>query len=577
MFVRPGEGTNMTTQAFFDNSDSDFSILFQQLIDIMVDYEHFSREKLVDLLCTVARRFRLSKVVTEFYRNETEEKDGKGEILCDFDEGPADIVVLRKQLIARSGAVVRATAYCKKGEKPLAEEELWHVDLCLRSIMSFVSRNRLQTAIEVLAYHDNNGYPNFPYYFRHLEKMNREGGFVGFTAMMYNLRQFSIVNRDIGFEAGDRVMRSHFETVKALIGENGTLARIGGDNFVAIFPNEMLEKIITVLEGMEIVYDEATKSTVNISACAGVFIIPSDFTFDRPGSIVEMIMPACQAAKNESNGSIVYASRKNREDKENISRVRRYFETALETGEFHAYYQPKVDVMTGRIVGAEALCRWIRDGKVVPPMEFIPILEQNSDICKLDFYMLELVCKDIARWLSEGRKVVRISVNLSRKHLMDMDILGRVVSIIERYKVPFEYIELELTETTTEGDYQKLKKLVEGLRRIGIHTSIDDFGVGYSSLNIIRELPWNVMKIDRSLLPFGVTDKKDLSTLLYKHITAMARDMGLECLTEGVETAEQVQVLRDNFCSYAQGYYYDRPLPAPEFEQRMSIGGYNDH
>ena len=143
-----------------------------------------------------------------------------------------------------------------------------------------------------------------------------------------------------------------------------------------------------------------------------------------------------------------------------------------------------------------------------------------------------------------------------------------------RYNIPYEYIEIELTETTTEGDYHKLKKLVEGLREIGIHTSIDDFGIGYSSLNIIRELPWNVMKIDKSLLPTSSTDEKDLSTVLYKHITAMAYDMGLECLTEGVETSEQVQILRDNSCEYAQGFFYDKPLPLDEFEKRLDIGKY---
>ena len=192
-------------------------------------------------------------------------------------------------------------------------------------------------------------------------------------------------------------------------------------------------------------------------------------------------------------------------------------------------------------------------------MDFIPILERNTDIFRLDFYMLDLVCKNIRKWLDEGKNVVRISINFSRKHLADPELLDKIVSIINRYDIPYEYIEIELTETTTEGDYLKLKKLVEGLTKIGIHTSIDDFGIGYSS---------------RSLLPISSTDQKDLSTVLYKHITAMASDMGIECITEGVETAEQVQILRDNHCLYAQGYYYDKPLPLDEFEKRLEIEQY---
>ena len=422
--------------------------------------------------------------------------------------------------------------------------------------------------------HFTNLYPNFAYFFRHLEKMNKTGGFNGFTAIMYNLKNFSVLNRDLGFEEGNAVMKAHFDTLRDMIGNSGTVCRVGGDSFAAIFPNEMLEKILAFFEGTPIIYDRLTSSSAIVSAYAGVFIIPSDFKYERPGNIVEMILPTCQTAKISDETDVVYASMQYIEDKENVSKIRRHFEEALNNYEFHAYYQPKVNVETGRIIGAEALCRWIRDGRIIPPMDFIPILERNTDIFRLDFYMLDLVCKNIRKWLDEGKNVVRISINCSRKHLADPELLDKIVSIINRYDIPYEYIEIELTETTTEGDYLKLKKLVESLTKIGIHTSIDDFGIGYSSLNLIRELPWNVMKIDRSLLPISSTDQKDLSTVLYNHITAMASDMGIECLTEGVETAEQVQILRDNHCLYAQGYYYDKPLPLDEFEKRLEIGQY---
>lgn len=565
-------GTNNDNEKL--NIKDDFSEMFVKLIDTMVDFEHFSRDALVDALCRLARSFRLTKVVTEFYKSMIDEKDGEGETLCDFDEGPADIVVLKKELISKTGAIVRVTAYAAKGTEPLSREEEQQLDITMRAMMSYIGRNRLQTAVEKLAFHDNNGYPNFAYFFRHLGKMSKAGGFFGFTAAMYNLKDFSDINRNIGFEGGNEVMKAHYEILRDMIGERGTVCRVGGDNFAAIFPNELLDKIIAFLEGASIIYDQETKGSATVSACAGIFIIPEDFVYERPGNIVEMILPACQAAKVSDETDFVYTSMKNLEYKEHAARVRRDFEEALKNSEFQAYYQPKVNVETGKITGAEALCRWFRDGKMIPPMEFIPILERSTDIFRLDFYMLDLVCKNIRKWLDEGRNAVRISINFSRKHLTDPKLLDSIVSIINRYYIPYEYIEIELTETTTEGDYHKLKKLVEGLKEIGIHTSIDDFGIGYSSLNLIRDLPWNVMKIDRSLLPSSSTDEKDLSTVLYKHITAMAYDMGLECLTEGVETAEQVQILRDNSCEYAQGYYYDRPLPLDEFEKRLETGVY---
>jgi EAL domain-containing protein (putative c-di-GMP-specific phosphodiesterase class I) len=482
--------------------------------------------------------------------------------------------VLKKELISKTGAIVWVTAYAARGTEPLSREEEQQLDITIRAMMSYIGRNRLQTAVEKLAFHDNNGYPNFAYFFRHLGKMSKTGGFFGFTAAMYNLKDFSDINRNIGFEGGNEVMKAHYEILRDMIGERGTVCRVGGDNFAAIFPNELLDKIIAFLEGASIIYDQETKGSATVSACAGIFIIPEDFVYERPGNIVEMILPACQAAKVSDETDFVYTSMKNLEDKEHAARVRRDFEEALKNSEFQAYYQPKVNVETGKITGAEALCRWFRDGKMIPPMEFIPILERSTDIFRLDFYMLDLVCKNIRKWLDEGKNAVRISINFSRKHLTDPKLLDSIVGIVNRYDIPYEYIEIELTETTTEGDYHKLKKLVEGLKEIGIHTSIDDFGIGYSSLNLIRDLPWNVMKIDKSLLPTAITDKNDLSTVLYKHITAMAYDMGLECLTEGVETAEQVQILRDNSCEYAQGYYYDRPLPLDEFEKRLETGEY---
>ena len=205
----------------------------------------------------------------------------------------------------------------------------------------------------------------------------------------------------------------------------------------------------------------------------------------------------------------------------------------------------------------------------MPPGQFIPVLEQNTDICQLDFYMLETACEHLRKWLNEGRNVVRISVNLSRKHLMNVDLLDRLLSIIDRHLIPHEYIEIELTETTTEVEFNSLKRVVSGLQKVGIFTSVDDFGMGYSSLNLIRELPWNVLKIDRCFVP--PDDETDTSTtsLMYKHVIAMTQDMGLECITEGVETRRQVDVLRKNHCGIAQGFFFDKPLPVEEFEKRL--------
>ena len=207
-------------------------------------------------------------------------------------------------------------------------------------------------------------------------------------------------------------------------------------------------------------------------------------------------------------------------------------------------------------------------------MEFIPILEQTSDICKLDFYMLDLVCCDIRRWLDEGRKAIRVSINLSRKHMMDHRLLDTIMTIIDRHNVPHEYIEIELTETTTDVEFRDLRRVVGGLQDNNICTSVDDFGMGYSSLNLIRVIPWNVLKVDRSFLPLDSEGPDNIRSIMFKHVVSMAKELGLECIVEGVETTAQLGILRENSCELAQGFLFDCPLPVDEFEKRLDMKKY---
>ncbi len=252
---------------------------------------------------------------------------------------------------------------------------------------------------------------------------------------------------------------------------------------------------------------------------------------------------------------------------EETRQIEKQFLRAITNEEFLVYYQPKVGLKDYSIVGAEALCRWNNGGTIVPPIRFIPILEQSHAICDLDFYMLEHVCMDIRRWLKEGKEVVKTSVNFSRRHMGSNNLVEHILQVIDKYEVPHEYIEIELTETTTDVEFRDLRSVVSGLQVHGVSTAVDDFGVGYSSINLIRELPWDVLKIDKSFLP--KEDDPSEKLLLFKYLIAMAQNLGLECIVEGVETLEQVKILKENHCYLAQGFYFDRPLPREEFETRL--------
>ena len=190
--------------------------------------------------------------------------------------------------------------------------------------------------------------------------------------------------------------------------------------------------------------------------------------------------------------------------------------------------------------------------------------------------MLDHVCQDIRRWLDEGRTVVRISVNLSRRHMMDPDLFEHIVGIVDRHRIPHDLIEIELTETTTDVEFKDLKRVVHMLQEAGIHTSVDDFGIGYSSLNLIKQIPWDVLKLDKSIVPAKGEDVVRGSKM-FAHVIAMAHELGMRCVAEGIETEEQLDLMRHYGCRVAQGFLFDKPLPKAEFEAKLSIGTYKNH
>ena len=255
-----------------------------------------------------------------------------------------------------------------------------------------------------------------------------------------------------------------------------------------------------------------------------------------------------------------------------ITIVQNLFPEALEKEEFLVYYQPKVYLKDYSLAGAEALCRWYHDDELISPGSFIPVLERSKAICALDFYMLDHVCQDIRRWLDEGRDVVNVSVNLSRCHFGNRNLLNDILNVIDKHNVPHQYIELELTETAIDVNFEDLKELVFGLQNHGISVAVDDFGTGYSSLNLVRELPWDVLKIDKSFLEEN-KDAPEQNRVMLKHIIAMSQEMGISSIVEGVETIEQAKMLKENNCLMAQGFYFDKPLPKDVFEERLALLG----
>lgn len=550
-----------------------FYELYEQLLNAFVAFDTVDQPLIESLLIKIATMFRLSKGVTRVYKNPQEEAMGLGETLCCFDRGEGE-EILKIRVVTSVMSIATMTIYMDPKEEPLSTEEFNKMELVVRTVLSFISRNRLKDIVYKLAYFDDVGYPNLRTLNNYIDSIAGQGGFKGMMAVRYNLRHFSLINQEFGREAGDRIMKIHFDTLDKMRGGKGILVRLGGDNFVMICPKEKISEVTGYLYEAVIRIDEV--SSVKVLTSAGILMDSEDLIVNNAGDVMNRIINAYRVAQSGGKDRIVFYSDRLIAEKQKFASVQQHFSDAIANEEFVPFYQPKVDVNTGEIIGGEALCRWFRKGKIVPPCDFIPALEQTSDICKLDLYMLERVCRDQRKWLDggEGRTLVPMSINFSRKHIMNMDLPDTIARIMDRYNIPHDCIEVELTETTTDVEFSDLKRVAAGLRDRGIPTSIDDFGMGFSSLNLLKGIPWTTLKIDKNFLPEEDDAENSEKRIMFKSVVSLAKSLGLNCIAEGVETAYQVNVLKECGCDIAQGYYYDKPLPKEEFEARLATKKY---
>lgn len=454
-----------------------------------------------------------------------------------------------------------------KSGQDWSEEEVQQIEAFEKLIYTFCDRSYASTIAKDLSMFDNDlmVYP-LTFFLATVKNLIRQGRIGEFGGVYFNIKHFSSINDRFGRDCATNIMKQFIHGIQEKILYEECICRVGGDNFVVLFKKDNLNIIKNYLSGMPITFNDG--ETVTVTTTAGYYMIPE--ATESATDVMDRISTAYQLAKSVYKRPFLFYDDEIMQHQTHVKEIEMMFPSAIENEEFKVFYQPKTQLNNYQLAGAEALCRWFRNGKVISPGEFIPVLEGSKAICTLDFYMLDHVCRDIRRWLDEGREAVKVSVNLSRLHLGDEDLLESILRIIDKYKVPHHFIEIELTETTTDVDYKELKKIVYGLREQDISTSVDDFGVGYSSLNLIREMPWNVLKIDKSFLPTQEEENNDPSKVkILRHIITMSQDLGLECIVEGVETAEQVKLLKDCKCYLAQGFYFDRPLPVKEFEQKL--------
>lgn len=485
-----------------------------------------------------------------------------------YDDGNADSTRVLKFTETNVRACKANYSFMQsKSGQDWSDEEVQQIEAIEKLIYTFCDRSYASTIAKDLSMLDSDlmVYP-LTFFLATVKNLIRQGRIAEFGGVYFNIKHFSSINDRFGRDCATNIMKLFIHGIQEKILYEECICRVGGDNFVVLFKKDNLNIIKNYLSGMPITFNDG--ETVTVTTTAGYYMIPE--ATESATDVMDRISTAYQLAKSVYKRPFLFYDDEIMQHQTHVKEIEMMFPSAIENEEFKVFYQPKTQLNNYQLAGAEALCRWFRNGKVISPGEFIPVLEGSKAICTLDFYMLDHVCRDIRRWLDEGREAVKVSVNLSRLHLGDEDLLESILRIIDKYKVPHHFIEIELTETTTDVDYKELKKIVYGLREQDISTSVDDFGVGYSSLNLIREMPWNVLKIDKSFLPTQEEEDKDPSKVkMLRHIITMSQDLGLECIVEGVETAEQVKLLKDCKCYLAQGFYFDRPLPVKEFEQKL--------
>jgi diguanylate cyclase (GGDEF)-like protein/PAS domain S-box-containing protein len=398
---------------------------------------------------------------------------------------------------------------------------------------------------------------------RAIKRSNRHR--MRFAVMFIDLDRFKQINDTLGHGVGDRMIRVCGERLKALMREDDTVARFGGDEFVLLMENLSSPADAAVLAKKALACFEDPFLTdgheLHISASIGVSVYPEDGADAE--TLVKNADTAMYRAKERGRGSYCfYTAQMNAQGTERLmleSGLRR----AVERGELELHYQPKLDLGQQRIVGVEALMRWRHPALgMVSPAQFIPIAEETGLIESIGRWALERACTDAVAWRSLGLPPLQVSVNLSPRQLGSRAVIGEIRSILDSTGLAPELLELEITEGAMMKNPEHAVKLLEDVRALGVGLAIDDFGTGYSSLSYLRRFPLSTVKIDRAFIN-DVSENADAQALVDSIIT-LAHGLRMRVVAEGVETMVQLDHLRSRGCDEIQGYLLCKPLPRDE-------------
>lgn len=516
---------------------------------------------------------------------------GKG-LICISDTREMDNDTQRKIMLAYGIHSCARCAFYDKGEfvgnidfldfrkeREWSREEITNIRAVTNVISSYL--------LKMKAYEDASetvdrltGYDPLTGFYKYEKFLSLTGEYIetaphGNYAITYvDFSNFKYINETYGYETGDKILRDYADAVRTYTERFIYGSRVFSDNIVSLIKMEdwsdsEMKARLTKVSG------EFTKKIQNEYLDSNLIIDIGICTFEINGSPIPIknIISNANLARKESKlpgkpTCIIYNEEMGTKLNQEIT-YNNDMEAAFKNHEFVVYLQPKVNLKSNQIDGAEALIRWRKsDGTLIFPNDFIPVFEKNKTITLLDYYVYAEVCKYLAGRLERQESVVCISMNVSRVHLFSIrPMVGYIKGLLKKYKVPPQLLEFELTETVFTDKVDDTILLMEELQKLGVKVSMDDFGSGYSSLNVLTKLPLDALKLDKEFLKDFTDDSEE--KIIIPSIIDMAKKLKLSVVCEGVETLEQVDFLKEVGCDYAQGFYYSKPIPIPQFDDLL--------
>ena len=373
-----------------------------------------------------------------------------------------------------------------------------------------------------------------------------------------------MINDDFGYQKGDEILKAVYQVINKWVRQGEYCTRFAADQFyiLMVFSEES-----EVKDRLKLLNNQLQKlnHTKGVKFYFGVYYITKrDESIDRMADFANM---AKHNIKNQEEAVVAFFDDRAKQELLEKEKIESTMYDALRNNEFVVYLQPKVTAKGAALSGAEALVRWQKsNGSLISPGNFIPIFEKNGFITKLDNFMLRKICEIIRDWLDKGYQPKPISVNISRIDFSNPKLAEVIKSIVDEYQIPYGLIELELTESAFLQNKEMLINTVNNLRLYGFSVSMDDFGAGYSSLNALKDIPLDVIKLDGEL--FHISQEVERGYTVIRNTIQMAKDLHMKVVAECIETREQVEFLCTLGCDIIQGFYFAKPMPFKQFEEK---------